>query len=54
MKGVKKQDLPQKICITCDRSFTWRKKWQKVWHDVKYWLDRCSRHSGAIDRYVPE
>jgi hypothetical protein len=41
MKQVKKQDLPQKICIVCQRPFAWRKKWEKVWPDVKYCSDRC-------------
>jgi len=34
MQGVKKQHLPTKICITCERPFTWRKKWEKNWDDV--------------------
>ncbi|NDF59926.1 MAG: DUF2256 domain-containing protein, partial [Crocinitomicaceae bacterium] len=25
MKGVKKQHLPEKICLNCGRPFTWRK-----------------------------
>jgi hypothetical protein len=41
MKNVKKQDLPQKVCITCKRPFTWRKKWEKVWSEVKYCSDKC-------------
>lgn len=43
MKGVKKQDLPQKVCITCSRPFTWRKKWERVWAEVKYCSERCRR-----------
>ncbi|WP_312330928.1 DUF2256 domain-containing protein [Sphingobacterium sp.] len=43
MKGVKKQNLPQKICATCGRSFTWRKKWEKNWEDVKYCSERCKK-----------
>ncbi|MDG1055230.1 MAG: DUF2256 domain-containing protein, partial [Crocinitomicaceae bacterium] len=23
----KKQHLPEKVCATCGRPFTWRKKW---------------------------
>ncbi|MEO0835721.1 MAG: DUF2256 domain-containing protein, partial [Cyanobacteria bacterium J06642_3] len=23
-------------CPVCDRPFTWRKKWEKCWDDVKY------------------
>jgi len=30
MKGVKKQDLPEKICKACGRPFSWRKKMGKV------------------------
>ncbi|MDX1977007.1 MAG: DUF2256 domain-containing protein [Pseudanabaenaceae cyanobacterium bins.68] len=33
--------LPQKICATCGRPFTWRKKWAKNWLEVKYCSDRC-------------
>ena len=43
MKPKKKGDLPQKTCITCNRPFTWRKKWEKVWADVKYCSDKCKR-----------
>ncbi|MEZ7514745.1 DUF2256 domain-containing protein [Flavobacterium frigidarium] len=38
---MKKQDLPSKICVVCERPFTWRKKWEKVWEDVKYCSDKC-------------
>jgi hypothetical protein len=40
MKGVKKQNLPTKICV-CNKPFTWRKKWEKVWDEVKYCSDKC-------------
>jgi hypothetical protein len=40
-KMRKKSDLPQKDCATCGRPFTWRKKWAKVWDDVRYCSDRC-------------
>ena len=39
----KKSDLPTKVCPVCDRPFTWRKKWEKCWDDVKYCSDRCRR-----------
>lgn len=41
MKGVKKADLPTKTCPVCNRPFTWRKKWERVWEQVKYCSDRC-------------
>ncbi|HRG01319.1 MAG: DUF2256 domain-containing protein [Bacteroidia bacterium] len=41
MQGVKKQHLPSKICIACERPFSWRKKWEKNWDDVKYCSDKC-------------
>ena len=40
-RGVKKSDLPQKTCSTCGKPFTWRKKWEKVWEEVRYCSDRC-------------
>jgi hypothetical protein len=41
MKGVKKQNLPSKICLVCNKPFSWRKKWEKVWKEVKYCSDKC-------------
>jgi hypothetical protein len=40
-KMQKKRDLPQKTCVTCGRAFTWRKKWEKVWDEVRYCSRRC-------------
>ncbi|WP_239491983.1 DUF2256 domain-containing protein [Luteitalea sp. TBR-22] len=45
MNGVKKQHLPTKICATCGRPFTWRKKWARDWEQVKYCSDACRRDS---------
>jgi len=41
MKQKKKENFPTKLCIVCGRSFAWRKKWSKVWSDVKYCSDKC-------------
>jgi hypothetical protein len=41
MKGVKKQNLPSKNCVVCKKPFAWRKKWEKVWEEVKYCSERC-------------
>lgn len=41
MKNVKKQNLPGKICVVCQKKFVWRKKWEKVWEEVKYCSDKC-------------
>ncbi len=40
MQGVKKQHLPSKICVTCEKPFSWRKKWEKNWDNVKYCSDK--------------
>ncbi|WP_421765717.1 DUF2256 domain-containing protein [Ekhidna sp.] len=37
----KKTNLPTKTCATCGKPFTWRKKWEKVWDEVKYCSARC-------------
>lgn len=42
-KRVSKADLPQKPCAVCNRPFAWRKKWARVWDDVKYCSERCRR-----------
>lgn len=51
MKGVKKQNLPSKPCIVCNKPFTWRKKWEKVWDEVKYCSDKCrmNKYNKSID-----
>ena len=46
----KKLNLPTKICIVCNLPFTWRKKWQKNWEEVKYCSERC-RNKKAIGNY---
>lgn len=44
MKNTKKEHLPQKHCIVCSRPFSWRKKWGKVWDEVKYCSEKCRRN----------
>jgi hypothetical protein len=46
-KAPAKSNLPSKVCVTCGRPFTWRKKWAKVWEDVKYCSDRCRSNRPA-------
>ncbi|NCA11841.1 DUF2256 domain-containing protein [bacterium] len=36
-----KATLPQKTCAACGRPFTWRKKWERCWDQVRYCSDRC-------------
>ncbi|MBN2740660.1 MAG: DUF2256 domain-containing protein [Rhodobacteraceae bacterium] len=40
-KMTKKSDLAQKLCATCARPFSWRKKWKTCWAEVKYCSDKC-------------
>ena len=40
---MKKQHLPQKTCMVCNKPFAWRKKWAKDWENVKYCSERCRR-----------
>jgi len=42
-RGRSKRDLPQKLCATCARPFTWRKKWARDWDSVRYCSERCRR-----------
>ncbi|WP_370060029.1 DUF2256 domain-containing protein [Neptunomonas phycophila] len=39
---MKKSQLPSKICRTCNRPFTWRKKWERDWPNVKSCSKRCA------------
>jgi len=40
-RGVKKENLPSKICVVCNRPFTWRKKWERCWDEVLCCSERC-------------
>lgn len=42
-RGVKKENLPAKICVVCERPFTWRKKWERCWDEVTTCSKSCNR-----------
>jgi hypothetical protein len=52
----RKADLPQKACAACGRPFAWRKKWERVWDEVRFCSDACrsgrreAARRGALDR----
>jgi len=52
MRGVKKQHLPTKICVVCQRPFVWRKKWEKNWDEVKYCSDACRMKSRTAQKAI--
>ncbi|MDA8566056.1 DUF2256 domain-containing protein [Schleiferiaceae bacterium] len=39
----KKPYLPKKVCASCGRPFSWRRKWKENWEQVKYCSKRCSK-----------
>ena len=41
-KTISKQNLPSKVCVVCNRPFTWRKKWEKCWDDVTTCSKSCN------------
>jgi len=41
-RGVKKENLPSKVCVTCERPFTWRKKWERCWDEVTTCSNSCN------------
>ncbi|QUJ75086.1 DUF2256 domain-containing protein [Sulfitobacter albidus] len=52
-KHRKKSDLPSKVCATCGRPFTWRRKWADVWDEVRYCSVRCkNERSKTQDKLV--
>jgi len=40
---MKKAHLPTKVCAACARPFSWRKKWERDWEQVRYCSDACRR-----------
>tara|TARA_B100001741_G_scaffold313751_1_gene321700 strand:- start:84 stop:224 length:141 start_codon:yes stop_codon:yes gene_type:complete len=39
-----RKPLPHKNCLVCLKPFSWRKKWERVWEEVKYCSERCRRN----------
>lgn len=46
MKHRRKENLPRKTCPACGRPFTWRKKWERNWDEIRYCSDRCRNNRG--------
>ncbi|TVQ05282.1 MAG: DUF2256 domain-containing protein [Balneolaceae bacterium] len=42
-KNSLKRNLQEKNCPVCNRPFSWRKKWERDWENVKYCSERCRR-----------
>ncbi|MDC3323663.1 DUF2256 domain-containing protein [Gammaproteobacteria bacterium] len=36
-----KLHLPEKICSNCNKPFSWRKKWERNWNEVKFCSKKC-------------
>lgn len=49
----KKPNLPEKTCPVCGRPFAWRKKWEKVWDEVKYCSEKCRRSKPKTNEAIP-
>jgi len=49
-KTIAKAHLPQKICASCLRPFTWRKKWERTWNERETCSDRCLSAARALRR----
>ncbi|NCF49473.1 MAG: DUF2256 domain-containing protein [Bacteroidetes bacterium] len=48
-KKIQKRDLPTKICASCGLPFSWRKKWERDWENVRYCSKRCSGQKSRIN-----
>ncbi len=44
----RKPHLPEKTCVVCQRPFAWRKKWEKVWDEVRYCSDACRGRRASV------
>ncbi len=43
-----KSYLPSKDCATCGLPFSWRKKWERNWDEVRYCSERCRRNKKKV------
>lgn len=44
---MRKTGLPEKVCVVCGRPFSWRKRWERNWKDVRICSERCRRNRGG-------
>lgn len=49
----KKLLLPHKTCVTCEKDFSWRKKWKTCWDSVLYCSERCRRNKKTLSNAKP-
>ena len=52
-KTVAKAELPTKTCAACGRPFSWRKKWERDWENVRFCSDRCRAAGAKADAGAP-
>tara|TARA_Y100000768_G_scaffold258956_1_gene196991 strand:- start:26856 stop:27005 length:150 start_codon:yes stop_codon:yes gene_type:complete len=45
-----KINLEEKICKKCQKPFTWRKKWERNWDEVKFCSNRCKKSRNEENR----
>lgn len=45
---------PDKICATCGRPFSWRRRWADDWDRVRYCSKACAGGPGPLDRRLEE
>ncbi|NMJ43501.1 DUF2256 domain-containing protein [Roseomonas sp. JC162] len=52
----RKPHLPQKTCAACGRPFAWRRKWARVWDEVRFCSDACrdGRRAAARRRVLDQ
>jgi hypothetical protein len=53
----RKPNLPEKTCAACGRPFAWRRKWERVWEEVRFCSDACrdgryakAKGAGRVDQ----
>ncbi|MCB9791410.1 MAG: DUF2256 domain-containing protein [Alphaproteobacteria bacterium] len=47
----KPSERPAKLCASCGRPFTWRRKWRDCWDEVRYCSAACrGRRGGAAQK----
>ena len=51
MKNLRKEHLPTKICLVCERPFSWLKKWEREWESVKYCSEKCKRTKNKLKKF---
>jgi hypothetical protein len=51
---AKRFEYADKICVICQKPFSWRKKWERDWEAVLYCSKKCAMLRKSLRNKIKE